>query len=171
MSWKTISVLIGVAFAASLFVSAQVLGGELYGTSKTGEKAAMHGMCKASALFGKAVKSDKGDEYGKIEEVLFGEDGRITYLVFSSGGTLETGKLIPIPWAAAKSGMKKDALYFSMDKSFFDKAPSFAKDEWKKFEDAEWTKKVHSYYESGTYTEGKKGEEKPMHEHWGEHKY
>lgn len=171
MSWKTISVLIGVAFAASLFVSAQVFADVLYGTDKTGEKAAKHSVCKVSNLIGKAVKSDKGDEYGMVEEVLFGEDGRIKYLVFSSGGTLETGKMIPIPWAAAKSGMKKDAVYFSMDKGFFDKAPSFAKDEWQKFEDAEWTKKVHSYYESDTYTEGKKGEEKPMHEHWGERTY
>ncbi|MBI4830917.1 MAG: PRC-barrel domain-containing protein [Candidatus Lindowbacteria bacterium] len=152
---KMLAILVGVAFAVSTLLSVQALAGEKAGTeagkvttpgmSYTGEKAAK-GVFQASKLIGRTVRNEQGEKFGSVEELLFADDGHIRYLVLAG----EADKLVPIPWSAVKSGIREDAVIFNISRSRFDSAPTFGRNEWQRFDDPEWNKKVHAYYEAET---------------------
>ena len=61
----------------------------------------------ASTMMGDSVVNNKGEDLGRIEELMLDlQNGRIAYAVLSFGGFLGMGdKLFAIPW----EGMKLDA--------------------------------------------------------------
>ncbi|RJP66119.1 MAG: PRC-barrel domain containing protein [Candidatus Abyssobacteria bacterium SURF_17] len=147
---KALTILVAVAFALSTFLASQVFAGgekhegKMSATTEKSEK----GIFKASKLLDKSVKNEKGEVFGSVEEFLFAQDGKIKYIILSRGGVLGVGdRLVPVPWKTVKTGIGEDAIILSLDKSFFDEAPSFARNEWDKLSDPEWNKTVHSYYE------------------------
>lgn len=118
-------------------------------TGKIGMTSETPGVCSASQLVGMTVKSAWGKRLGSVEEVTFADGGTLTYLLVDRGDKAESNeRLVPVPWETAEAGVRGDRLILSLSKERFEKAPSFAMGDREKLSDADWNKKVHSYYES-----------------------
>ena len=80
---------------------------------------------RVSKILGKKVISQKGEDLGKIEDIMLSKEGCLDYIVLAPGGWLGTGdRLIPIPWKAVKTGAQADTMIVNMDKDqLLGKAP------------------------------------------------
>ncbi|GAB4334434.1 MAG: hypothetical protein Kow0099_06470 [Candidatus Abyssubacteria bacterium] len=97
--------------------------------------------------------------------------GHAKYLILSHEGALKEAKaFVPVPWDHAKFSMEDNAVIAKVTKSDLERAPGFEKDEWTRFHEREWTKKIHSYYEPGETRECT-GEKTREHEHVREHEH
>jgi sporulation protein YlmC with PRC-barrel domain len=103
---------------------------------------------RSSHVVGMSVQNPKGEDLGKIDELIISPEGTITYAILSHGGLLGIGdKLVPIPWRALRAGKKEKTLIVNIDKATLEKAPNFEPKEWPNFAEPEWQKKVQIYYE------------------------
>ncbi len=118
------------------------------GPGQTGEKTAMEHANRVSKILGKKVISQKGEDLGKIEDIVLSKDACLDYIVLAPGGLLGTGnRLIPIPWKAVKTGAQADTIIVDMDKGQLEKAPNFESKKWPNFTDSEWYGKIRDFFE------------------------
>ena len=117
------------------------------GQSQTREKTAMEQADRVSKIIGKKVISQKGEDLGKIEDLMLSKEACLDYIILAPGGLLGTGdRLIPIPWKALKTGAQADTIIIDMDKSQLEKAPSFESKKWPNFTDSEWYGKIREFF-------------------------
>jgi sporulation protein YlmC with PRC-barrel domain len=117
------------------------------GQSQTSEKPAMEQADRVSKILGKKVISQKGEDLGKIEDIVLSKEGCLDYIVLAPGGLLGTGdRLIPIPWKAVKTGAQADTIIVDMDKGQLEKAPNFESKKWPNFTDSEWYGKIRDFF-------------------------
>ena len=117
------------------------------GQSQTREKTAMEQADRVSKILGKKVISQKGEDLGKIEDLMLSKEACLDYIILAPGGLLGTGdRLIPIPWKALKTGAQADTIIIDMDKSQLEKAPSFESKTWPNFTDSEWYGKIREFF-------------------------
>jgi sporulation protein YlmC with PRC-barrel domain len=102
----------------------------------------------ASTLIGDPVVNPKGEDLGKIEEIMIHvESGRVAYAVLSFGGFLGLGdKLFAIPWEALKLNEDKKQFILNVDKERLKSAPGFDKDHWPDMADPSWGTEIYGYY-------------------------
>ena len=102
----------------------------------------------AASLVGDKVVNLKGENLGKVEEIMINIDsGEVAYAVLSFGGFLGMGdKLFAIPWEALTldEDNKWFALNVSQDK--LEKAPGFDKNHWPDMADTRWSNEINQYY-------------------------
>ena len=101
-----------------------------------------------STLKGDKVVNYKGEDLGKIEEIMIDLDrGRIAYAVLSFGGFLGMGdKLFAIPWQAITVDTIKKQLVLNADKELLQKAPGFDKNNWPDMADLSLGSTLYGYY-------------------------
>ena len=101
-----------------------------------------------SSLKGDKVVNYKGEDLGKIEEIMIDLDrGRVAYAVLSFGGFLGLGdKLFAIPWQAITVDTVKKQLILNADKALLEKAPGFNKDNWPDMADLSLGTTLYGYY-------------------------
>ncbi|MGO9017475.1 MAG: PRC-barrel domain-containing protein [Syntrophobacteraceae bacterium] len=117
------------------------------GQSQTSEKSAMEQADRVTKIIGKAVISQKGEDLGKIEDIVLSKEGCFDYMILAPGGLLGTGdRLIPIPWKAVTTGAQADTIIVAMDKSQLEKAPNFESKKWPNFSDSEWYGKIREFF-------------------------
>ena len=117
------------------------------GQSQTVAKTAMEQADRVSKILGKKVISHKGEDLGKIEDLMLSKEACLDYIILAPGGLLGTGdRLIPIPWKAVKTGAQADTIIIDMDKSQLEKAPSFESKTWPNFTDSEWYGKIRDFF-------------------------
>jgi sporulation protein YlmC with PRC-barrel domain len=117
------------------------------GQSPTIEKTAMDQADRVSKILGKKVISQKGEDLGKIEDLVLSKEACLDYIVLAPGSLFGTGdRLIPIPWKALKTGAQADTIIIDMDKSQLEKAPSFESKTWPNFTDSEWYGKIRDFF-------------------------
>ncbi|MGB6063438.1 MAG: PRC-barrel domain-containing protein [Desulfomonilaceae bacterium] len=117
------------------------------GQGQTSQKTAMKKADRVSKILGKKVISQKGEDLGKIEDLMLSKDACIDYIILAPGGLLGTGdRLIPIPWKAVTTGAKADTIIINMDKSQLEKAPNFESKKWPNFTDSEWYGKIREFF-------------------------
>jgi len=117
------------------------------GQGQTREKTAMEQADRVSKILGKKVVSQKGEDLGKIEDLMLSKEACLDYIILAPGGLLGTGdRLIPIPWKALKTGAQADTIIIDMDKSQLEKAPSFESKTWPNFTDSEWYGKIRDFF-------------------------
>ena len=117
------------------------------GQSQTVAKTAMEQADRVSKILGKKVISHKGEDLGKIEDLMLSKEACLDYIILAPGGLLGTGdRLIPIPWKALKTGAQADTIIIDMDKSQLEKAPSFESKTWPNFTDSEWYGKIRDFF-------------------------
>jgi sporulation protein YlmC with PRC-barrel domain len=101
---------------------------------------------RANDCIGKSLATPRGENLGKIEELVVHPKGDLAFVVISPDGSLKAGqKLIPIPWSA----ITHDAtgrLTFDIKPDTFAGAPGFDKDNWHDLTDVEWWKDVDKRY-------------------------
>jgi sporulation protein YlmC with PRC-barrel domain len=102
----------------------------------------------ASSLKGDNVVNQKGEDLGKIEEIMIDLDrGRIAYAVLSFGGFLGMGdKLFAIPWQAFSVDTGKKRLVLNIKKELLEKAPGFDKNSWPDMADLSLGSTLYGYY-------------------------
>jgi sporulation protein YlmC with PRC-barrel domain len=107
----------------------------------------------ASTLIGDAVVNRKGEDLGKIEDLMIDpEQGRVGYAVLSFGGFLGVGnKLFAVPMQALKLLREDKKFILDVDKERLKNAPGFDKDRWPDISDRSFGTTVYSYYGTQPY--------------------
>jgi len=107
----------------------------------------------ASTLIGDAVVNRKGEDLGKIEDLMIDpEQGRVGYAVLSFGGFLGVGdKLFAVPMQALKLSREDKKFVLDVDKEKLKNAPGFDKNHWPDMTDRTFGTQVYSYYETRPY--------------------
>jgi len=107
----------------------------------------------ATTLIGDPVVNRKGENVGKIEDLMIEpERSRVSYAVLSFGGFLGMGnKLFAVPLQAMKLSREDKRFVLDVDKERLKNAPGFDKDQWPDFADPAYGQKLFSYY-GVTYT-------------------
>jgi sporulation protein YlmC with PRC-barrel domain len=117
------------------------------GQSQTRGKTSMEQADRVSKILGKKVISQKGEDLGKIEDLMLSKEACLDYIILAPAGFLGTGdRLIPIPWKALKTGAQADTIIIDMDKSQLEKAPNFESKKWPDFTDSEWYGKIREFF-------------------------
>ncbi len=110
-------------------------------------------LLSASTLMGDRVINSKGEELGKLEEVMLDIDsGCVGYAVLSFGGILGIGdKLFAIPWDAMRLDTDRKAFILDIDRQRLENAPGFDKNDWPQTTDRDWMLEVYRFYGSEPY--------------------
>jgi sporulation protein YlmC with PRC-barrel domain len=109
----------------------------------------------ASTLAGDKVVNARGEDIGKIDEIMIDTPtGRVAYAVLSFGGFLGMGdKLFAIPWSRLSLDEDNKVFVLDIDKETLKQAPGFDKDKWPDMADQSWNSRIYSYYGSKPYWE------------------
>lgn len=121
--------------------------------------AALHGvprMMRSSTIVGSAVRNLKGDDLGKIHELVLDiVTGRIAYAVLAYGGFLGMGdKLFAIPWEALMKRSDERQFLLDLDENTLKTAPGFDRDHYPASADANWLSNVYTHYGYTPYWSG-----------------
>ena len=111
---------------------------------------------RASSITGSGVKNPRGDDLGKIEDLMIDEpNGRIAYVVLAYGGFLGMGdKFFAIPWEALMARSQDGSFVLDLDESILKNAPGFDKDHWPTTADTAWLSSVYTHYGYTPYWTG-----------------
>jgi hypothetical protein len=107
----------------------------------------------AEEIKGNKVRSQEGEEVGKIEDVMVDmATGTIAYAVMGFGGLLGMGnKLVAVPWPALLYDPETQEFEMNVHKDLLLKAPGFDKQNPPQSEDYVWMGELYAYYELPTY--------------------
>ncbi len=102
----------------------------------------------ASTLIGDTVVNARGEDLGKVEEIMLHIDsGKIAYAVLSFGGFIGIGdKLFAIPWEALTLDEDNHRFILNVDKERLERAPGFDKDHGPDMADPKWGREIYRYY-------------------------
>ena len=109
----------------------------------------------ATTMIGDTVKNLKGDEIGKIEEIMIDIDsGLVAYAVLSFGGFMGFGdKLFAIPWGMLEIDTENKNFILDIDADRLEDAPGFDKDNWPQMITREWINNLYVFYKQETVQE------------------
>lgn len=101
-----------------------------------------------SSVIGCDVRNPKGEDLGKIEDLMIDASrGYVAYAVLSFGGFLGMGnKLFAVPWGRLAMDAENEQCILDADKEFLKNAPGFDKNKWPDMADNSWSTSVYSYY-------------------------
>ena len=102
----------------------------------------------AKSLIGARIENLKGDNLGKIEDLVIEPiEGRVGYAVLSFGGFLGMGeKLFAVPLQAMKTSTEDRTFVLDVDKDRLKNAPGFDRDRWPDMNDRAFSSTVYNYY-------------------------
>jgi sporulation protein YlmC with PRC-barrel domain len=111
----------------------------------------------ASTLAGDRVVNGRGEDMGKIDELMIDvQSGRVAYAVLSFGGFLGMGdKLFAIPWRNLTLDEDRKVFVLNVDKATLERAPGFDKDHWPDMSDRAWGLNIYTFYGSEPYWDAK----------------
>ncbi|MEW6667940.1 MAG: PRC-barrel domain-containing protein [Thermodesulfobacteriota bacterium] len=148
LAWLVMSLfVVGSAYAGGMEHKATMSGGG-------------SGFHRAAKIVGMSALDSQGQYLGRIDDLVFGEDGQIQYVVVARGEVLGMGgKLVPVPWSAASFHPDKEGMVnFNVSRDRLNSAPSFSKGEWDNFASSEFKEQIHAYYGGETKGMGMKPE-------------
>lgn len=108
-------------------------------------------LLKASDVDGCEVDTSDGKDGGKLSELAIDtEDGRVSYVILSSGGFLGMGaKEYALPWSTCQFSFDKDKdlqCKLTIPEAKFEGAPTFDDKNWELMSDRVWVKDVYTFY-------------------------
>lgn len=103
---------------------------------------------RSSTIIDSAVRNLKGDDLGKIKELMIDvPTGRIAYAVLAYGGFLGMGdKLFAIPWEALMAKSDERQFVLDLDEETLKTAPGFDRDHYPTTADTNWLSNVYTHY-------------------------
>ena len=106
----------------------------------------------SSRVLGNTVKNPRGEELGKLEEIVINlDEGRPLYVVLAlDSGFLKADKLVAVPWSLVRVSQDEGTLILDVDRDIFDNVPVFEKNRWPDMSDPRWTESVHTYFQTST---------------------
>ena len=107
----------------------------------------------STTLIGDKVVNLKGEEIGKVEEIMIDiYTGQVAYVVVSFGGFLGLGnKLFAMPWATLRVDTEHKIFVMDADKELLKNAPGFDKNDWPETPNGQWYHEVYQYYKQEPY--------------------
>lgn len=102
----------------------------------------------ASSIIGDSVENNKGEDFGKIGDLMVNLDtGKIEYAVVESGGLLGVGKkLFAIPFHQMQINEDKEIFVVDRDKDYMKDSPGFDPAHWPGTNDHTYLDEVDAYY-------------------------
>jgi sporulation protein YlmC with PRC-barrel domain len=130
------------------------------------QRVVVQSVFRLSTIDGMPVRNSKGDDLGKIEDLVIElNSGDVRYAAVSFGGFASIGdKLFAVPW-------KKLAFKYGEEDSFFildtteqqlKRAPGFDQNKWPDVADPAWAKEVDAFYGTGTARSDKDADDAPQ---------
>jgi len=104
-------------------------GAQPSGPQSSGQQAAQGGQqglhVATDALIGSKVRDSQGKELGEVSKIMIDpQQGKITSLVISMGGTLGVGgKQVSVPWESVKVQRDQQSVVLTMDQKLLEQAP------------------------------------------------
>jgi sporulation protein YlmC with PRC-barrel domain len=98
----------------------------------------------ASTLKGDKVTNAKGEDLGKVEEIMLDlERGQVAYVVLSFGRVnwMPNNKLFAVPWGALTLSFHDRKFILNVSKETLKLAPGFDRDKWPEVADFGWLAK------------------------------
>ncbi len=101
---------------------------------------------RVNDFIAKSIDTPRGENLGKIDDLVFHPKGDLAFVVIAPSGTLGAGqKLIPLPWSAIQE-TPEGRLTFDIKPDTFAGAPGFDKDNWRDLTEVEWWQDVDKRY-------------------------
>lgn len=109
----------------------------------------------APNIIGMRVKNDQGKELGWVDELIFTDDGSLSYLVVSRGGFQSSatlngvgGELVPIPFQSIRNGFHVSENWVNIPVTIgqFDTAPRFLSYELANMHNLKWEGEARAYF-------------------------
>ena len=102
-----------------------------------------------SELSGTPVKNRQGEDLGKIDDFIFNNEGRISFVVVGYGGFLGIGqKLVAVPVNSLSYAKEPNHFVLNTTKEKIESAPFFSK---KSLDDPKFAKDVYRYFGQQSY--------------------
>jgi hypothetical protein len=79
---------------------------------------------------------------GTVDDIIFGDDGYIDYLV-----VLNDGKYALVPWEAAKFDFGKRAAAVDISQECFREVPTFTREQWPNVYEPAYQHRTYTYYD------------------------
>lgn len=98
----------------------------------------------ASTLKGDKVTNSKGEDLGKVEEIMLDlKTGRVAFVVLSFGRVnwMPNNKLFAVPWEVLSISFHDKKFILNVSKEALQSAPGFDRDNWPETPDFGWLSK------------------------------
>jgi hypothetical protein len=110
-----------------------------YDKPTTGQQSMMR---QGSDLINSQIMNDKGNELGRVTDVVYDRNGNPQYLIMSQGG-----KMYPIPYSSVTVDRSNRRVTLrDFDRNKLEQAPYFSENERNKLGESGFDKKVYGYY-------------------------
>ncbi|RJP26810.1 MAG: PRC-barrel domain containing protein [Candidatus Abyssobacteria bacterium SURF_5] len=139
----------GVALTSFVFLAAPsfAAGGDIGGASPSAMKGSSQDSFVMSNLVGKSVTNQQNEQLGTVENLVIGENGRVSYIIMSPAqGIAEKDQFVAIPWSAANPRMQQDKVFLNLSQSQLRNAPTFARSDWSQLQNPQWQQRVNAYF-------------------------
>ena len=104
---------------------------------------------EVTEIVGTRVRDPQGEEVGKIDDLVFDTEGRISFAIVGYGGFLGMGqKLVAVPVNSLSYGEEPRHFVLNTSREKIQSAPLFSS---KALDDPEWTKDVYRYFGQQPY--------------------
>jgi hypothetical protein len=95
---------------------------------------------RARSVLGTNVSIQGGLSIGRVEDIIFDDDGYVDYLI-----VLNQGKYVTVPWQAAKFNFEQRTATVNITQQQFQQVPTFTVQNWPTF-DAAYQQRIYGFY-------------------------
>lgn len=106
-------------------------------------------MQNAHEIIGMRVTNKQGKELGELDNLIFSNDGRLIYLIVSSGSlTAGGGALTPVPYEVISYGFEvsENSVCIPVTSGRFETAPKFTTSQMNNIQNMTWERKASAYF-------------------------
>jgi hypothetical protein len=96
---------------------------------------------RAKLILGSKVSIEGNLAIGKVDDIVFGDDGYVEYLIVEN-----EGKLVTVPWEAAKFNFQQRLATVSITEEQFRLVPTYTVDKYPAFTAPAYRTDVYRYY-------------------------
>ena len=96
---------------------------------------------RAKNIMGTKVSIEGGLAIGTVDDIVFGDDGMIEYMVVSN-----EGKLVSVPWSAAKFNFDQRTAVVGITQERYQQIPTFTENTWPRFNDPQYRTTTYGFY-------------------------
>lgn len=137
MSWKPVTLVYAIGFCFAMLgpnsVNAQRVEGRV--DASPGQT---H---RAKEVLGSKVSIDGNVSIGKVDDIIFDDDGVIEYLIVDNDG-----KLVTVPWEAAKFNFQERTASVKITTEQFRRIPTYTMDKYPVFSTPNYRTETYKYY-------------------------
>lgn len=147
---SVLTALLVVAIAAALTVPAfgQMTNDRTTQTRSTSLPQPTDTLLRADKLIGQTVVDNRGEQIGKIEEIIIdGSQKSPSYCVISTDKLSNDKRLVVVPWRAFTFSSDETEVVFEHNPQTLLQAPGFKHDQWPDMKAQGWDQNVNRYWE------------------------